>query len=110
MADVKKLCRRIIIIDHGRLIYDGQIDALIRRYANYKILSLIFTKPVERKELTSLGEVKNYEEYKAVLSVPRESANTTAAYLLKKFPIEDLNIEEPEIEEIISIVFGNKNK
>lgn len=110
MGDVKELCKRAIIIDHGHKIFDGQLQEIIDEFAKNKILSLIFSEPITQKSLEKYGEVKEFEFPKATILVPREKATKMAAEMLAKLPIADVNIEEPSIEAIIREVFESQNK
>jgi len=93
-------------LDHGKLIYDGQLDNLMKKYSVNKKLSLTFTKSVAKSDLQKLGRVKEYSETKAVIVVDKNKSNAAAEIILKKFPIEDLNIEEIDIEDIIRKFFA----
>lgn len=105
MEDVKELCERVVIIDHGKILYDGKLSEIVREYDKNKILSVVFDKEVKREDLEKLGEVIEFDPPKVVISVPREKSNHVAASLLEKFPIDDLNIQESDIEDIIRDVF-----
>ncbi len=109
MSDVKSLCKRVIIIDRGIILYDGYLDKLVDKFAVNKILTVDFTKPVREKDIETLGIVKSYNQQRLVLLVKRDKAKDAVYELLKKFPVEDLNIEDPQIEDIIRDVF-EKNK
>lgn len=110
MDDVKELCDRAIIIDHGHKIYDGSLNKIIDKYARSKKLSLTFSKRVEESKLAKFGQVKEFDHdgtaLTATLLVPREEATKTAAKILESLPVQDLNIEEPSIEAIIREVFA----
>lgn len=109
MTDVKQLCRRLIIIDRGRIVYDGSLDMLTEKYAGTKTITAVFNKFVGKSEFRNFGEIKQYDPRKVILIVPRKISQKIALTLLKKFPVEDLNIEDPELEEIIREVFGKFN-
>ncbi len=109
MSDVKQLCKRVIIIDHGHIIYDGRLQKLVEKYADFKIITADFGKnKIDKEKLTGLATITYFDTQKVSLSVPREKTKQVATILLNKFPIEDLTIEEPEIEEVIRIVFAKK--
>lgn len=108
MEDVRQLCDRVIVIDHGELLFDGQLDNLIHKYTQNKLISVIFEKEVTREKLQKLGKIQSFEMPKAVISVKRSEANNVTSELLKSFPVLDLNIEEPDIEDIIREVFSSK--
>ncbi|MBU0579515.1 ATP-binding cassette domain-containing protein [Patescibacteria group bacterium] len=113
MNDVKELCERAIVIDKGKLIFDGKLQDIINKYARNKILSLVFSKEVVKKDLKKFGEIKEFSQdnssYTATILVSRKKAALVASDLLKELPIEDLNIEEPPIEAIIREVFQSGN-
>lgn len=114
MGDVKELCKRAIVIDRGKLVFDGQLQQIVEKYARNKILSLIFSKPVTKSELHKFGKVKEYAQdgsaYSATLLVDRKIATKTAAAVLSALPVQDLTIEEPPIDAIIREVFQVQNR
>ena len=114
MDDVKELCERAIIIDKGKLIFDGKLKKIINKYARNKILSLVFSEEVSETNLKKFGQVKDFNNkmesnYTATILVPRKKAAQVASDLLKELPVEDVNIEEPPIEAIIREVFQSGN-
>ena len=110
MEDVKELCDRVIIIDHGKILYDGKLAKVIDTYARNKILTVIFSSEPNQRKLAELGDVKEYKFPQAVITVKRKDSSKKAAKLLKEFPVADLNIEEVPIEAIIREIFTGKNK
>ncbi len=109
MDDVKELCERVIIIDHGRILFDGKLADIIKKFADHKLITVVFSKAVDEKVLAKMGTVKEFEAPRAVISVKRDKATKIAAKLLEDLPVEDLNIEEPKIEDIIREVFTGKD-
>jgi len=105
MADVTALCKRIIVIHHGRLLYDGNMKRLVEQVAPYRVLRVTLKKFVERSALEPFGEVVLHEGVQATLYTPRGETAERAARLLTHLEVEDLTIEEPPVEEIISLVF-----
>ncbi|MFN3705069.1 MAG: ATP-binding cassette domain-containing protein [Thermoflexales bacterium] len=108
MADVTALCDRIIVIDKGRLLYDGDFRELIERVAPYKILKLQFKHPHPAKQLAAFGEVVECDGFTAVLHVPRARASEAAAALLTQIEVDDMTFEDPAVEDIIRSVFAGK--
>lgn len=106
MEDVRQLAKRVIIIDHGKILYDGKLDNLVKKFAKYKVLSVILDEYVPPEKLKDVGELTEYNFPKAIIRVPRSASNIAASQLLQKFPVDDLNIEEPDIEDIIRDVFS----
>lgn len=105
MADVTALARRIVVIDRGRLLYDGDLKALVEQVAPYKLLKVTLGKQVPCEMLSPFGEVESCDGLEAVLRVPRGRTSETAARLLTAMRVDDVTIEEPPIEAIISQVF-----
>ena len=106
MEDVRQLARRVIIIDQGKLLYDGTLTQLVKKFAKYKVLSIILESYIPPDALGEIGELVAYDFPRAVIRVPRSASNVAAAQLLQKFPVDDLNIEEPDIEDVIRDVFS----
>lgn len=109
MEDVKELCKRVIIIDKGKILYDGDLEDIVKKYSTHKLLSVEFTKKVTKEDFKDVGKIIEFDPYKITLSVKREQSNSVASHLLDSFPVEDLTIEEESIEEIIRQVFTSKN-
>lgn len=107
MEDIKELCRRVIIINLGKIIYDGSLESLIKKYATFKLLKLTFSKEVGISELKKYGQISTYTPVSATVLVPRLQAQAMAVKLLssKKLPIEDILIDELGIDEIIRKIF-----
>jgi len=106
MSDVKELCQRVIIIDQGKVLFDGQLKEIIDKYADFKIIKTVFNKKIELRELRKLGKVEDYHYPELILKVNKKDSNSVAVRLLKEFPVADLNIEEISIEEIIRRIFN----
>lgn len=112
MDDVKELCKRVIIIDKGKVLFDGQLEEIVKKFADHKNLSVVLEKELTKKQiehLEALGGIKEFNYPKLVLQVPRENSNKVAAKLLQSYPVADLNIEESQIEDIIREVFTGKD-
>lgn len=114
MGDVKELCKRTIIIDKGKKVFDGPLQDIIDKYARNKILSLVFSGPVARKQLTEFGTITEFSEDgtndTATIIVPRKEATVIAAKIMSDLPVQDLTIEEPPIDAIIREVFKAQNQ
>lgn len=107
MADVEALCKRVIVIHHGRIVYDGSLARLGERFSAYKT---IIIKP-EHEALNSVryadfGEVVSEAADQVHLRVPRSEAARVTARLLAALPITDVSIAEPPIEDTIEHLFA----
>jgi ABC-2 type transport system ATP-binding protein len=105
MADVVALCKRVIVINGGRLLYDGELQAMAERIAPYKLLRVDFAQPAGALDLAAYGEVRRIDGQNAELLIARDQTSSITARLLAELPVTDLTIEEPAIEEIIGRVF-----
>ncbi|MES1205159.1 MAG: ATP-binding cassette domain-containing protein [Pseudomonadota bacterium] len=108
MDDVTALCPRVIVIDHGRLIYDGDLKALVRRVRPDKRLTVRLSSATDRAVLENLAPLVSYEGGLAVLSVTPERLNVTVQAVLATLPVLDLAVEDPPLEEVMRELFkGN---
>jgi ABC-2 type transport system ATP-binding protein len=105
MADVTALASRILVIENGKLMYDGDLRELVEQNAPYKLLNLTLEKMVDRSALTALGDVESVDGLKVRLRVPRAQTKDAAARALAQLPIADVTVEEPPVEDIIREVF-----
>ena len=111
MDDLTNLARRVIVIDDGRILFDGALEELINRFAKEKIIKISLFKEVDIKSIEEIGKVKYVLFPEVILSVPRSAVAVAAAEILQNFPVNDLTIEEVPVEEIIKKVFrGELNK
>jgi ABC-2 type transport system ATP-binding protein len=105
MRDVERLCRRVIVINNGEIIYDGPLERLKDRYADHKVIKLRFTREVPQNGLERFGQVVEREKLYAVIRTQKDQTAKITSLLLSELPVEDLSIEEVEIEEVISRIF-----
>lgn len=105
MADVTVLCRRVIVIDHGKLLYDGDLRALAEKIAPHKLIRVEFSQALQEQRLEEYGEVVKVRGQRAELLIPRDETPAIAARMLAELPVADVTIEEPPIEDVITRVF-----
>jgi ABC-2 type transport system ATP-binding protein len=108
LSDVERLCRRILLIDHGRVLYDGSVETLKRQYAPYRVLvvhlapgepALAHERPVvvDGAEFLRREDVKVWLQFDpATVALPELIAAITARYA-----VTDLSIVEPDLEQVI---------
>jgi ABC-2 type transport system ATP-binding protein len=104
MADVEALCKRVIVIHHGRILFDGALASLADEFAAYKTIGVVLQNggaPLDR-----YGEVVHHEGDRVSLRVPKAETSRVAAQLLADHEVLDLTIEEPPIEDVIESVFA----
>jgi len=105
MADIKGLCHRVLLINHGRIMHDGPLASLIERWAGTKRIALTASRPLVASELSPFGEVLALDGPAAVLCVNRDRAPAVTAEALAALPILDLTVEDPPIEDVIADIF-----
>ena len=107
MADIEQLCRRVIIIDHGKLFFDGRLSDVLDRFADFKLITIHFatghTSPASGFE--RFGEVVQVSDALLRLKVKRDRVTTVCKALLDELPVKDIDIEEVPIEDIIRQIF-----
>jgi ABC-2 type transport system ATP-binding protein len=106
MQDIEALCNRVMVIDHGRLIHDGPLSDIVRRFANYKIITLRFQDGRMPEPFDGVGEVLSVNPPEATIRLPRESVADEAGRLLARYDISDISVEDPPIEDVISRMFA----
>lgn len=106
MADVTALCRRIIVIDHGKIIFDGDLSGLVEQSSPHKVVRLELAHPVTKEQLATYGSVQSDDGLRVEINVPRQDTRSVAARLLAELPVVDVTIEDPPIEEVIGLMFA----
>jgi ABC-2 type transport system ATP-binding protein len=107
MEDISQLCERVIMIDAGRIIFDGRLDDLIKTYAQHKMLTVTFAdNNANRSQLEQFGEMVESGPYKAVLRIPRERIKQVAVEVLAlDLPVDDILIDEMAVDEVVRKIF-----
>jgi len=103
MADVEALCKRVIVIHHGRILFDGPLASLADTFAAYKTIGVVLENGAR---LDAYGEVIHDDGERVTLRVPKAETSRVAARLLAEQQVLDLTIEEPPIEDVIELVFA----
>jgi ABC-2 type transport system ATP-binding protein len=107
MADVVALCERVVVIHHGKLLFDGALDELVGRFAAHKTIIVDFPDNVRGgPELSRYGEVLEERAGQVTLRVPKAEAARITGQLLADLDVYDLTIQDPPIEEVIELVFA----
>jgi len=105
MGDVEKLAQRVLIINKGKLLYDGKLSNIVAKFTKQKVISLTFEKEIEKETLHKFGKVIYHDRYSAKVEIERAQTAVTTGKILNSLPVSDLTVEEPPIEEIISLIF-----
>jgi ABC-2 type transport system ATP-binding protein len=105
MRDIEELCKRAVIIDHGRIVYDGELRDLVQRHATHKLIEVQFEQDAPVEACRAYGEVAACEGSRLTLRVERERVPAVAAGLLGALPVADISIVETSAEEVIRGLF-----
>jgi ABC-2 type transport system ATP-binding protein len=109
MKDVAALCRRVVIIAHGQIMYDGSLGGILDRFSSYKVITLVFPGDHVPEGLAQFGEVIAHEGPKVKLRVDRGGIADALATILARNTVEDVSVEDPPLEEVIAEVFSLAN-
>ena len=106
MADVEALCKRVIVIHHGKLLFDGDLAKLVQQFTAHKTIVVQLENP--NADLSPYGEVVSFEDGHYTLRVPKTDTAHITERLLADLPVIDLLVEDPPIEEVIEQVFAQE--
>jgi ABC-2 type transport system ATP-binding protein len=106
MKDVAALCRRVVVIAQGRIMYDGSLAGVVDEFSSHKVLTLQFADGRVPGDLTRYGEVVEITEPRAKLRIERKDISRVLAHVLSSHAIEDVSVEDPPLEEVIAHLFA----
>jgi ABC-2 type transport system ATP-binding protein len=111
MADIQELCRRVIIIDHGVIFFDGQLAEIVDRFADFKLITIQCPSAdqVASETLVRQGEVVEKKLSTIRLKVKRDRVISACKALLEEVPVTDIDIQEVPIEDVIRELFKRKD-
>jgi ABC-2 type transport system ATP-binding protein len=106
MADVEALCERVVVIHHGRILFDGHLSELSDTFAAWKTIAVALENGAG--DLSGYGEVVHRDGDLVTLRVPKAETARVTARLLAEQEVLDLNVEDPPIEDVIELVFAQE--
>jgi len=105
MKDVEKLCKRVVVINDGKIVYDGALAEIIKKYADFKIIKMTFEKAIDPADIAPFGEIIESNNTYASLRVPKTEVAKRVSNILAKLPASDILVEEVPIEDVIRRMF-----
>jgi ABC-2 type transport system ATP-binding protein len=108
MADVQALCKRVIVIHHGQILFDGQLARLGDQFAAWKTLTVELEDLAA--DLSGYGDVLERDGGRIKLRVPKADTARVTAQLLAEREVTDLTVEDPPIEDVIELVFAQERQ
>ncbi len=108
MADIQALCQRVIIIDHGKIFFDGKLSEVVDRFADFKLITIQCdgADAGSTESLGKYGEVVEKSPGSIKLKVKRDRVIPACKALLDELPVRDIDIEEVPIEDVIRQIFA----
>jgi ABC-2 type transport system ATP-binding protein len=104
MRDVEALCSRVLIINHGRLVYDGPLSGITEQFGRTKLIKLRFSESVP-EDLHRYGEVRNGHGPVADLKVERHRVPQVLSAILERYRVADMSVQDPPLDQVIARVF-----
>jgi ABC-2 type transport system ATP-binding protein len=106
MADVQALCKRVIVIHNGKLLFDGELAELLQKFTAHK--TIVVQLEDSTTDLHAYGEVVSREDNHITIRVPKNETARVTERMLANLPVIDLLVEDPPIEEVIERVFAQE--
>jgi len=110
MADIEELCERVVIIDKGTIFFDGRLDDVLDRFADFKLITIECrdARGAPAEVFRDLGEIVEQTPARIRLKVKRDRVIPVCKRLLDELPVKDIDIEEVPIEDIIGRIFDQR--
>src|SRR5712692_6487951 len=105
MRDVEALCQRVLVITHGRLVYDGPLSGITEQFGREKLVKLQFAQAAPDGELNRFGEVTRREGPAIDLKVDRSRVAEVLSAILDRYTVVDVSVQDPPLDRMIARVF-----
>jgi ABC-2 type transport system ATP-binding protein len=105
MRDVEALCKRVLVITHGRLIYDGALSGITEQFGDSKVVKLLFAGEATPEGLEEYGEVTERAGPSASLKVERTRVPEVLGAILERYTVLDMSVQDPPLDQVIARVF-----
>ncbi len=114
MADVEALCKRVIVIHNGKLLFDGGLSELLQRFSAFKTISItivpVLAGPTDdSSNLAQYGEVVRRDGARVTFRVPKAETSQVTARLLAELKLDDLTVEDTPIDDVIEKIFNQRS-
>jgi len=110
MKDVAALCRRVVVIALGKIMYDGSLSGIIDRFSKHKVITLQLAEDSAAVDWKVYGEPLEVQMPKVRVRVLRELVPDVLAAILANHPIEDVSVEDPPLEQVIAELFSQADR
>jgi viologen exporter family transport system ATP-binding protein len=106
MKDVAALCRRVVVIAQGKIMYDGSLSGIVDRFSKHKVISLQLADENMDGQWSRYGEVIEQKTPTVRLRIARDVVPEVLAAILANHQIEDVSVEDPPLEQVIADLFA----
>jgi ABC-2 type transport system ATP-binding protein len=110
MKDVAALCRRVVVITQGKIMYDGSLAGIIDRFSKHKVITLQLAEENMNGQWSRYGDVIEQQMPKVRIRISRDVVPEVLASILANHQIEDVSVEDPPLEEVIAELFSQAGK
>lgn len=107
MADITALCKRVLLIHEGMLVYDGRLDGLLDKFAPDREVKVELANALSKEQVSTYGELESIDGQSVRFLVRRDELTATVAKILAELEVIDLTVTDPPIEEVIGRVFSS---
>ena len=105
MSDIEQVCERVIVINFGKVVFDGSIGDLHHMDGIGKQIRVIFNGPWKSDHVEKIGRIINVSEQELLLEIEPADVSSAVSYLFANFSIKDIIINDPPLEKIIESIY-----
>lgn len=105
MADIEKVCDRVIVINQGKIVFDDSMATLTGKYKDKKYFDVILKRKVDMEKIEKYGKIVSAHNLSYTLEVSREKQGEVISRIISKLPVEDIDIKPTPLDEIIEDLF-----
>jgi ABC-2 type transport system ATP-binding protein len=109
MSDIEQVCDRVVIINRGKIVFDGSIGALNRTDGFKKQIRVSFNGPWTMDQIEGLGHIREMNDHEILIEVEPDQAASVASHLFANLPVKDIGITDPPLEKIIESMYLRSN-
>lgn len=109
MKDVAALCKRVVIIANGQIMYDGSLSDIINRFGGHKVVTFQLNGD-RMPDLSQFGQVLESIVPRVKLRIDRQNVTATLSHVLAKYTVEDVAVEDPPLEQVIADIFSTASE
>ncbi len=111
MGDIERLCDRVLVVDRGRLAYDGSLPGLVATVGARRVLLVDLAEPcadlIGPPDSEHLGSEGSGMRQRLAFDAEKTTAATLLAEVSKRCEVRDLSIDEPDIEDVVRRIYGS---